>query len=190
MEFETIVYAEADEVAIITLNLPERLNAFNAKLGHDLTAALTTVASKQRVRCVVLTGAGRAFSAGQDLSEDVVSISSDGAAPDIGLVLEARYNPIVRLIRGMNKPVLAAVNGVAAGAAANLALACDIVLAARSARFIQAFSKIGLVPDAGGTYLLPRLAGRGRAFAIAALGDSVSAEQAEAWGLIWRCVDN
>lgn len=190
MTYETVGYEVADGVALVTLNRPEALNAMTAGLGRDLRAALDTAANDPGVRCVLLTGAGRAFCAGQDLSEAAMAISPEGDGPDIGTLLETRYNPLIRLIRAMEKPVVAAVNGVAAGAGANLALACDVVVAARSARFIQAFAKIGLVPDAGGTWLLPRLVGPGRAFAIAALADPEDAERAEALGLIWKCVDD
>jgi 2-(1,2-epoxy-1,2-dihydrophenyl)acetyl-CoA isomerase len=144
------------------------------------------------VRCVVLTGAGRAFCAGQDLSDPLVAPDPAPGAPakDLSVMIERFYTPLVRRLRSMPVPVVAAVNGVAAGAGANLALNCDIVIAARSASFIQAFSKIGLVPDTGGTWLLPRLVGRAQALGLALLGDKLGAEQAERMGLIWQCVDD
>lgn len=169
----------------LVLDRPDKLNAFNPALHAALRSALEDAAGDRSVRAVVLTGAGRGFSAGQDLSE-----RAGGLAPDLAETLDTLYNPLVRLIRSMPVPVIAAVNGVAAGAGANIALACDIVVAARSARFIQAFSKIGLIPDSGGIWTLPRLVGRGRAFALAALAEPVSAEQAAAWGMIWRAVDD
>jgi 2-(1,2-epoxy-1,2-dihydrophenyl)acetyl-CoA isomerase len=172
--------------AVLTLNRPERLNAFNEAMHRQLAKGLDELASDEACRAVLLTGAGRGFCAGQDLSDRV---GLEGA-PDLGATLEAFYNPLIRRLRGLRKPVVCAVNGVAAGAGANIALACDIVLAARSAKFIQAFSKIGLVPDSGGTFFLPRLIGEARARALAMLAEPVAAEQAEAWGLIWRAVDD
>ena len=171
----------------ITLNRPEKLNAFNPALHQGLAAAMTRAESESAVRCVLITGAGRGFCAGADLTQrDMRS-----AAPiDLGAGLDAWYNPLVKRMRALPKPVVCAVNGVAAGAGANFALACDIVFAARSASFIQAFIKIGLVPDCGGTYFLPRLAGMQRAMALAMTGDRLSAEDAERFGLIWKCVDD
>ncbi|MFG1346231.1 2-(1,2-epoxy-1,2-dihydrophenyl)acetyl-CoA isomerase PaaG [Xanthobacter autotrophicus DSM 431] len=169
----------------LTLNRPDRLNAFNEDLHRQLAAALDRTAD-DACRAVLLTGAGRGFCAGQDLGDRVQS----DAPPDLGATIEAFYNPLVRRIRALRKPVVCAVNGVAAGAGANLALACDIVLAARSAKFIQAFSKIGLVPDSGGTFFLPRLIGDARARALAFLAEPLGAEKAEAWGLIWKAVDD
>lgn len=165
----------------LQLNRPDRVNAINAAMGAALVAALHDAAQDDTVRAVLLTGAGRAFCAGQDLGDA-------GAGLDVGETLDRIYNPTVRLIRGMPKPVVCAVQGVAAGAGANLALACDIVLAGQSARFLQAFVNIGLVPDAGGTWLLPHLVGDARARGMAMLGEPVLAPQAEAWGLIWRAV--
>ena len=175
-------------VATITLNRPDKLNAFNEAMHAELAQALNRIEADGTVRAVLLTGAGRAFCAGQDLGDRVMG---DGAAPpDLGDTLDRLYNPLVRRLHRLERPVIAAVNGVAAGAGANLALACDLVLAARSARFIQAFCKLGLVPDSGGTYALPRLVGPARAMALALLGEPVPAEQAAAWGLIWRVVDD
>lgn len=168
--------------ALVTLNRPERLNSFNAAMHRALAATLRALDEDESCRAVMLTGAGRGFCAGQDLE----ALGKDG----VGNVLEEFYNPLVRRIRGMAKPVVAAVNGVAAGAGANLALACDIVIAARSARFIQAFAKIALIPDCGGTWFLPRLVGDVRARALALTGDAVGADQAAAWGMIWKAIDD
>jgi 2-(1,2-epoxy-1,2-dihydrophenyl)acetyl-CoA isomerase len=166
---------------VVTLNRPDRLNAFNEAMHRALATALDDTARDIDCRAVLLTGAGRGFCAGQDLA----AISGD-----LGTTLENFYNPLVRRISTMNKPVVCAVNGTAAGAGANIALACDIVLAARSAKFIQSFAKIGLVPDSGGTWLLPRLIGEARAKALAMLAEPISAETAESWGMIWRAVDD
>jgi 2-(1,2-epoxy-1,2-dihydrophenyl)acetyl-CoA isomerase len=175
-------------VLSLTLNRPEKLNAFNPEMHQALREALERAAGDASVRAVLLTGAGRGFCAGQDLAERDVSA---GAAPiDLSVSLASNYNPLVRRLRELPKPVLCAVNGVAAGAGANIAFAGDIVLAARSARFVQAFSRIGLIPDSGGTYFLPRLVGSARAMALALLAESVGAEQAEQWGLIWKAVDD
>jgi 2-(1,2-epoxy-1,2-dihydrophenyl)acetyl-CoA isomerase len=175
-------------VTVITLNRPARLNAFNETQHHALAAAVSEASSAASVRAVVLTGAGRAFCAGQDLS-DRASAKGD-PPPDLGATLENFYNPLIRALRALPKPVIAAVNGVAAGAGANLALACDLVLAAKSAKFIQSFAGIGLVPDCGGTWMLPRLVGEARAKAMMLLGQPVSAEEAERIGLIHRAVDD
>ena len=189
MSNQTVLYSNRGGIAEITLNRPTKLNAFDDQMATDLSAALDQATADRNVRVVLLTGAGRAFSAGQDLADPAIS-PPDDSAPDIGAVLEHRFNPIVRAIREIEKPVIAAVNGVAAGAAANVALACDVVVAARSATFVQAFIRIGLIPDAGGTYILPRLIGLARATMLMMTGEPVSAEQAEAWGLIWKCVDD
>jgi 2-(1,2-epoxy-1,2-dihydrophenyl)acetyl-CoA isomerase len=174
-------------VATLTLNRPDKLNSFNEALHRELRSALDGIEAESEVRAVLLTGAGKGFCAGQDLGDR--NVAADQPL-DLGATIETYYNPLIRRLRALGKPVVCAVNGVAAGAGANLALACDIVLAARSARFIQAFCKIGLVPDSGGTYFLPRLVGEARAKALALLGEPVSAEQAEAWGLIWKAVDD
>ena len=176
----------------LTLNRPQALNSFTGDMHDALMAALKAAAADSEVRCVVLTGAGRGFCAGQDLSDPAIAPDlSPGAAPkDIGALIEARYKPLALMLHAFPVPVLAAVNGVAAGAGANIALNCDMVIAARSASFIQAFSKIGLIPDAGGTWLLPRLVGRAQAMALAMLGDKLSAEEAQRIGLIYRCVDD
>jgi 2-(1,2-epoxy-1,2-dihydrophenyl)acetyl-CoA isomerase len=172
---------------IITLNRPDRLNAFNAEMHRALAQTLDEAGGDGTCRAVMLTGAGSGFCAGQDLS-DVAA--GDGAAPDLGATIEQFYNPLVRRIRALNKPVICAVNGTAAGAGANIAFACDLVLAARSAKFIQSFARIGLVPDSGGTYFLPRLIGEARARALAMLAEPITGEMAERWGLIWRAVDD
>lgn len=184
---ETILSAFADGVLRLTLNRPEKLNAFNDEMHLALRAGFERAGSDAGVRAVLLTGAGRGFCAGQDLGD---RDPSAGEALDLGRTIEAFYNPLVRQIRNLEKPVVCAVNGVAAGAGANIALACDIVLAARSARFIQAFAKIGLVPDSGGTWALPRLLGEARAKALAMTGEPLPAEKAAEWGLIWRAVED
>ncbi|MDE2394644.1 MAG: 2-(1,2-epoxy-1,2-dihydrophenyl)acetyl-CoA isomerase [Burkholderiales bacterium] len=175
-------------VRVITLNRPATLNSFTAAMHAELMPALDAAAADASVRAVVLTGAGRAFCAGQDLGD--VDMSGGPGAIDAGIVIERHYRPLATRVRTMPVPVIAAVNGVAAGAGANLALCCDFVIAARSASFIQAFSKIGLIPDCGGTWLLPRLVGRARALGLAMTGDKLPAEEAERIGLIWRCVDD
>lgn len=187
MDFETILLDIADGAARLTLNRPDRLNSFTVQMHDEVSRALEAV-SKSAARVLVLTGAGRGFCAGQDLSDRAVAPGGDGV--DLGESLEKRYNPLVRRIAGLDMPVICAVNGVAAGAGANIALACDIVIAARSAKFIQSFANIGLIPDSGGTWTLPRLAGQARALGLALTGEPLSAERAEAWGLIWKCVDD
>jgi 2-(1,2-epoxy-1,2-dihydrophenyl)acetyl-CoA isomerase len=186
--FETILFEQEAGVGRITLNRPERLNAFTTQMHEELAQALVTCAEDEGVRAVLLTGAGRGFCAGQDLSDRAVE---PGAAPvDLGASVERYYAPLIRTLASLPKPVVCAVNGVAAGAGANIALACDIVIAARSARFIQSFANIGLIPDSGGSWHLPRLAGQARALGLALTGEPLSAERAESWGLIWRCVDD
>ncbi len=177
----------SDGILEITLNRPDQLNAFTVEMHKELRAAFERARDDDEVRCVVLTGAGRGFCAGQDLSE---RDPTKNEIIDLNVTLSTNYNPLVRMIRAMEKPVICAVNGVAAGAGANLALACDIVLAAESAKFIQAFSKIGLIPDAGGTYALTRLIGEARAKALAMTAMPLPAKKAEEWGLIWQCVAN
>ena len=188
MNYEQIRFETGDRIARITLNRPDRLNSFTAQMHAELRDALARVTGDGDARVLVLTGAGRAFCAGQDLSDRAVA---PGAAPvDLGASIEDNYRPLVLSIRNLPLPVVCAVNGVAAGAGANIALACDIVIATKSASFIQAFCKIGLVPDSGGTYFLPRLVGSARAMGLAFFGDRMSAEQAAEWGLIWKCVDD
>jgi 2-(1,2-epoxy-1,2-dihydrophenyl)acetyl-CoA isomerase len=175
-------------VLAITLNRPDKLNAFNPEMHQLLKSALERARDEAEVRAVLLTGAGKGFCAGQDLSERNVAA---GAAPiDLSVTIGSYYNPLVRRMRELPKPIVCAVNGVAAGAGANIALACDLVVAARSASFLQAFSRIGLIPDSGGTFFLPRLAGTARAMGLALLADKLSAEDAERWGLIWKAVDD
>ena len=186
---EPSILLEINEgVALLTLNRPANLNSFNAEMHQQMRDALNQVRKDASVRALVITGAGRGFCAGQDLSDRNVAATSE--APDLGESIEKRYNPMLRTLRDLPLPIICAVNGVAAGAGANIALACDITLAARSASFIQAFCKIGLIPDSGGTWTLPRLAGMARAKGMALLGDKIPAEQAESWGMIWQCVDD
>lgn len=185
---ETVLVEKAGRLVIITLNRPNQLNAFNDAQHNELRTALEAARYDDDCRAVILTGAGRGFCAGQDLG-DRNPDAMDGP-PDLGQTLQTFYNPLIRLIRAIPKPVICAVNGVAAGAGANIAFACDMVLAARSAKFIEAFSKIGLVPDSGGTWTLPRLVGEARAKAMILTGDPVIAEEAERIGLIYRCVDD
>ena len=185
MDYETIDFKLDETVARITLNRPDRLNSFTGQMHEELRDALLRSAD---TRVVILTGAGRAFCAGQDLNERTVA-SSDRPL-DLGVTVETGWNPLIKALTGMAQPVIAQVNGVAAGAGANIALACDIVVAARSARFIQSFSAIGLIPDSGGSWILPRLVGQARAMGLALTGDPLPADKAEEWGLIWKCVDD
>lgn len=188
MSYEQIRFESAGGIARITLDRPDRLNSFTTQTHAELRDALACVAGDDGVRVLLLTGNGRGFCAGQDLSDRAVA---PGDAPvDLGASIENNYRPLVLALRGLPLPVVCAVNGVAAGAGANIALACDIVIACRSASFIQAFCRIGLVPDAGGTYFLPRLVGAARAMGLSLLGDKLSAQQAADWGLIWKCVDD
>lgn len=183
----TITVEDSAGVRTITLNRPDKFNSFNEEM-HAATRAALAGAGDSMVRAVLLTGAGKGFCAGQDLSDGVQC--KDGQAPDLGHTIETLWNPLVRAIRGLSMPVVCAVNGVATGAGANVAPSCDIVLAAKSARFIQPFNRLGLVPDSGGTYHLPRLVGEARAKALALLGVTLTAEQAESWGLIWKVMDD
>jgi 2-(1,2-epoxy-1,2-dihydrophenyl)acetyl-CoA isomerase len=190
--YETLHLQVADGVGVLTLQRPDKLNSFTARMHEELRDAFTAiegaVQDEPALRALVLTGAGRAFCAGQDLAER--NIDPAGPPPDLGASLRLNYNPLVRRIAALPIPVVAAVNGVAAGAGASLALACDLVLAARSARFVQPFCRLGLVPDAGGTWMLPRLVGMARAKGLAFLGEPLSAEQALQWGLIWQVVED
>jgi 2-(1,2-epoxy-1,2-dihydrophenyl)acetyl-CoA isomerase len=186
MHFESIQYAVDNGIAVLTLNRPDKLNSFTQAMHLEVRAALNALQEDATVRVLVLTGAGRGFCAGQDLGDRAVA---PGAKPaDLGDSVEQFYAPLVLTLRSLPMPVICAVNGVAAGAGANLALACDIVIAAQSASFIEAFCRLGLIPDTGGTWHLPRLVGMARATGLAMLGDKLSAEKAEQWGLIWRCV--
>lgn len=186
MNYQHILYAAEGGIARLTLNRPERLNSFNDAMHAEVRDALSRVKASADMRVLLLTGAGRGFCAGQDLGDRAVAPGSE--AVDLGASIERNYKPLVLALRALPLPVICAVNGVAAGAGANIALACDIVIATKSASFIQAFSKIGLMPDSGGTYFLPRLVGSARAIGLSMLGDKLSAEEAAAWGLIWKCV--
>lgn len=188
MAYSTIILSVEGGVATLTLNRPDRLNSFNTEMHEDVQAALSEVEANADVRALLLTGAGRGFCAGQDLSDRALEPGDDGV--DLGASVENYYNPLIRKIVELPIPVICAVNGVAAGAGANIAIACDLVLAAKSAKFIESFANIGLIPDSGGTYHLPRLVGQARALGMALTGDPVKAEQAEQWGLIWRAVDD
>lgn len=185
---EAILFQVEGGVAVITLNRPNQLNSFNPPMHKALRAALQQAESDEAIRAIVLTGSGRGFCAGQDLNDR--NVNSGDTMPDLGESIEKYYNPLIKQLSTMSKPIIAAVNGVAAGAGANIALACDLVFAAQSASFIQAFCKIGLVPDSGGTWFLPRLVGSARAKGLMLLGDKLSASQAQEWGMIWQCVDD
>jgi 2-(1,2-epoxy-1,2-dihydrophenyl)acetyl-CoA isomerase len=187
MAHEHILFDSLDGVARITLNRPDVLNSFNRTMARELREVFGVIARDRTLRSVLLTGAGRAFCAGQDLGE--ASPTADGSLPDLGDFVRENYNPMVRAIRKLEKPVVCAVNGVAAGAGANLALACDIVIAASTATFIQSFAKIGVIPDSGGTFLLPRIVGLQRASALTMLAEKVTADQALAWGMVYRVVE-
>ena len=188
MSYANILFESEGGIARLTLNRPERMNSFNDAMHAEVRDALDRVKSDASLRVLLLTGSGRGFCAGQDLSDRTVA---PGAEPvDLGASIERNYRPLVLALRRLPLPVVCAVNGVAAGAGANVALACDIVIAAKSASFIQAFSKIGLIPDSGGTYFLPRLVGTARAMGLAMLGERLIAEQAAEWGLIWQCVED
>ncbi len=187
MPFETILFSIDSGIARLTLNRPDKLNSFNTRMHAEVRQALEEV-HRGAARVLVLTGAGRGFCAGQDLQDRAVS--PGGQAVDLGDSIERHYKPLILALHHLPLPVIAAVNGVAAGAGANIALACDLVIAARSASFVQAFSKLGLVPDCGGTWILPRLVGNARALGLALLGEKLPAEQAAAWGMIWRCVED
>ena len=188
MAFATILFDLADGVATLTFNRPDRLNSITEEMHQEIATALDTVESDAAVRALLITGAGRGFCAGQDLN--LKESLGAGGEFDAGAALDRYYNPLIRRLRALRKPVIAAVNGPAAGAGANIAFACDIVMAARSASFLQAFCRLGLVPDAGGTWVLPRLVGSARAMGLAMLGESLSAEQAAQWGLIWKVLDD
>ena len=186
MSYENILFTIENGIAVLTLNRPDKLNSFTQAMHLEVRAALEAVQADKSVRVLVLTGAGRGFCAGQDLSDRAVEPGAKGV--DLGDSVERFYAPLVLTLRSLPMPVICAVNGVAAGAGANIALACDIVLAAHSANFIEAFCKLGLIPDTGGTWHLPRLIGHARATGLAMLGEKLSAERAEEWGLIWRAV--
>ena len=185
-DYETILFERDGPIARITLNRPDRLNSFNQQMHSELAELFRDGFQDSRV--IVLSGAGRGFCAGQDLNDRAVSTGDHPV--DLGMTVETAWNPLVRALTSLPQPVIARVNGVAAGAGANIALACDIVIAARSAKFIQSFSAIGLIPDSGGTWVLPRLVGQARAMGLALTGEPLSAEKAEQWGLIWKCADD
>jgi 2-(1,2-epoxy-1,2-dihydrophenyl)acetyl-CoA isomerase len=184
MAYETILFAHEHGIARLTLNRPDRLNSFTVQMHEEVADALSRL---DGARVLVITGAGRGFCAGQDLNDRAVA---PGAAVDLGHSVETYYNPLIRRITSLPFPVIARVNGVAAGAGANIALACDIVVAARSAKFIQSFASIGLIPDSGGTWVLPRLVGQARALGLALTADPLPADKAAEWGLIWKAVDD
>ena len=187
MDYQCIRFAIDGGIARLTFHRPDKLNSFNTAMHAEIRDALARV-QPEGGRVLVITGAGRGFCAGQDLGER--NVAPDAEPVDLGHTIETWYRPLILSLRALEMPVICAVNGVAAGAGASLALACDIVLAARSASFIQAFGKLGLVPDAGGTWALPRLVGTARAMGLAMLGEKLPAEQAERWGLIWKCIDD
>ena len=187
MAWETIVFETSEGVGALTLSRPERLNSLNTRMHEEIASVLDTVESDPAIRALLITGAGRGVCAGQDLNLRDAGATGDF---DAGAALERYYNPLICRLRALAKPIVAAVNGPAAGAGANIAFACDIVLAARSASFLQAFCRLGLVPDAGGTWFLPRLAGSARAMGMAMLGEPLAAEVAAQWGLIWKAVDD
>jgi len=190
MTYQHILFEISGGIAKLTLNRPDKLNSFTQAMHLEVRHALALTATDPTARVLVLTGAGRGFCAGQDLADRAVAPGEESKRADLGESVEQYYAPLVLSLRALPMPVICAVNGVAAGAGANLALACDIVLAARSASFIEAFCKLGLIPDTGGTYHLPRLIGQARATGLAMLGEKLSAEKAEQWGLIWKCVDD
>ena len=185
MAYETIDFKADGPIARVTLNRPDRLNSFTVQMHEELRDALNSLGE---ARVLMLTGAGRGFCAGQDLNDRAVS---SGEHPvDLGVTVETCWNPLIRKLTSLPQPVIARVNGVAAGAGANIALACDIVVAAKSAKFIQSFSAIGLIPDSGGTWALPRVAGQARALGLALSGEPLPAEKAAEWGMIWKAVDD
>lgn len=188
MSYQNILFELSEGIARLTLNRPDRLNSFNVEMHREVREALRQLAQDRAARVLVLSGAGRGFCAGQDLGDRAVAPGGQGV--DLGESIDSYYKPLVLALRNLPMPVIAAVNGVAAGAGANIALSCDLVIATRSASFIQSFSKLGLVPDSGGTWLLPRLLGNARALGLALLADKLPAERAAQWGLIWRCVED
>jgi 2-(1,2-epoxy-1,2-dihydrophenyl)acetyl-CoA isomerase len=190
MSYQNIAFEISNGIAKLTLNRPDKLNSFTQAMHLEVRHALALTATDPTARVLLITGAGRGFCAGQDLGDRAVAPGEESKRVDLGDSVDHYYGPLVLSLRALPMPVICAVNGVAAGAGANLALACDIVIAARSASFIEAFARLGLIPDTGGTYHLPRLIGQARATGLAMLGEKLSAEKAEQWGLIWKCVDD
>ncbi|MGV2455091.1 2-(1,2-epoxy-1,2-dihydrophenyl)acetyl-CoA isomerase PaaG [Acinetobacter seifertii] len=188
MDYQNIIAEEKNGVGYLTFNRPKALNSFNVDMHREVAEVLNLWTKNPEVRCVVISGEGRGFCAGQDLGDRVVDPNAE--APDLGYSIETYYNPLIKTIVNMPKPVICAVNGVAAGAGANIALACDLVIAAKSANFVQAFCRLGLVPDSAGTWFLPRAVGHARAMGLTLLGDKLSAETAKEWGMIWDVVED
>ncbi|MFX7012836.1 2-(1,2-epoxy-1,2-dihydrophenyl)acetyl-CoA isomerase PaaG [Acinetobacter baumannii] len=188
MDYQNIIAEEKKGVGYLTFNRPKALNSFNVDMHREVAEVLNLWTKNPDVRCVVISGEGRGFCAGQDLGDRVVDPNAE--APDLGYSIETYYNPLIKTIVNMPKPVICAVNGVAAGAGANIALACDLVIAAKSANFVQAFCRLGLVPDSAGTWFLPRAVGHARAMGLALLGDKLPAETAKEWGMIWDVVED
>ena len=188
MNYQNILFEAQNGIARLTLNRPDKLNSFIGAMHIELRAALDTVQSDPSIRVLVISGAGRAFCAGQDLADPDMAVGH--LQPDIGNVVEENYKPLILALQALRVPTIAAVNGLAAGAGCSLALACDLVIAAKSAYFLQAFSKIGLIPDTGGTWFLPQRVGMARAIGLAMLADKLPAEKAEQWGLIWQAVED
>ncbi|MFH4193398.1 enoyl-CoA hydratase-related protein, partial [Acinetobacter baumannii] len=188
MDYQNIIAEEKNGVGYLTFNRPKALNSFNVDMHREVAEVLSQWTKNPDVRCVVISGEGRGFCAGQDLGDRVVDPNAE--APDLGYSIETYYNPLIKTIVNMPKPVICAVNGVAAGAGANIALACDLVIAAKSANFVQAFCRLGLVPDSAGTWFLPRAVGHARAMGLTLLGDKLPAETAKEWGMIWDVVED
>lgn len=188
MDYQNIIAEEKNGVGYLTFNRPKALNSFNVDMHREVAEVLNLWSKNSDVRCVVISGEGRGFCAGQDLGDRVVDPNAE--APDLGYSIETYYNPLIKTIVNMPKPVICAVNGVAAGAGANIALACDLVIAAKSANFVQAFCRLGLVPDSAGTWFLPRAVGHARAMGLTLLGDKLPAETAKEWGMIWDVVED
>jgi len=189
VKFENIIFEVADGIARITLNRPDKLNSFTDAMHAELRVALDAIQEDKSIRVLVLSGAGRGFCAGQDLGDRAMQIQA-GKMPDIGNTVERNYKPLAQRLQNLRVPTIAAVNGIAAGAGCSVALACDLVIASKSASFLQAFSKIGLIPDTGGTWFLPQRVGMARAMGLALLAEKLPAEKAAEWGLIWECVDD
>ncbi|MCA4191406.1 2-(1,2-epoxy-1,2-dihydrophenyl)acetyl-CoA isomerase PaaG [Acinetobacter baumannii] len=188
MDYQNIIAEEKNGVGYLTFNRPKALNSFNVDMHREVAEVLSQWTKNPDVRCVVISGEGRGFCAGQDLGDRVVDPNAE--APDLGYSIETYYNPLIKTIVNMPKPVICAVNGVAAGAGANIALACDLVIAAKSANFVQAFCRLGLAPDSAGTWFLPRAVGHARAMGLTLLGDKLPAETAKEWGMIWDVVED